>query len=63
MYLNALIQQIVVLLISSQGKISRRCLVDISLMSIIFWPYFDVSKLKNCGQKDIEWMATRYLFE
>jgi hypothetical protein len=33
-YLSVLTQQIVVLLISSQNKISRRCLVDISLMSI-----------------------------
>jgi hypothetical protein len=47
-------QQTVVLLISNQDKISRRCLVDISLMSILFWSYFDVLKLKNEGQKDIE---------
>ncbi len=46
MYLNVLIPQIVVVLISSQEKVSRRYLVDISLMSISFWPHFDVLKLK-----------------
>jgi hypothetical protein len=32
-------------------------------MAILFIPYFDVLKLKNSGQKDIESMATRYLYE
>jgi hypothetical protein len=52
-YLIVLIQQIDVLLVSSQTKKSRRCLVDIYLMSIIFWSHFDILKLKNKGQKDI----------
>jgi hypothetical protein len=47
MYFTVLLQQIVDLLISSQDKILRRCLVDISLISILFWPYFDVLKLKS----------------
>jgi hypothetical protein len=46
MYFYVLTQQLVVLLISSQVNISRRCLVEISLMSVLFWPKLDVWKLK-----------------
>jgi hypothetical protein len=41
------IQQKVVLLIFSQDKMPRGYLVGISLMSILFLPYFDVLMLKN----------------
>jgi hypothetical protein len=41
---SVLIQQVAVLLISSQIKISKRCLFDVLLM---FLSHFDVSKLKN----------------
>jgi hypothetical protein len=37
--------------LSSWYLAKRRYQVDVSLMSILIWLYFDVLKLKNLGQK------------
>ncbi len=46
MYFNVLVQQIDVLLISSQNKIQIKCLVNIFLMSIFFC-CLEVEKLRS----------------
>jgi hypothetical protein len=56
--INVLIKQIVVFLIFCQTKISKRCMVDILLMSL-----FLCLEVENKGQKDIKYMTLRYIFE